>query len=270
MLQHLLGDSVQVTIETASGPQSYDTRPPTVREALTVLFTTEGTATGDPDDTALFLATVEGWLPPALYAQLFEYSGRSTPLELSWKRWQWIRLVAPAQADEIRQIDRLAGVQTVSALVTALIDPDELPGAEHAAEDVDEDTPKDDSSEQQSETQSVHEIDWPTMVAEYSRCYGQAPEDVLEVPFPRFLLMTSRVGTLEARDSLSLLTVRALPYIESEDEREEILDSLRTRGRIPGHTPEEKAATAALKAEREEKADALIQAATLAGAFKRS
>ena len=75
--------------------------------------------------------------------------------------------------------------------------------------------------------------EWEDIVADYMHAFGLSARQVLEEPWAAFLLMSSKISQVLARDQVRLLYVRGLPYIKNYRERQKAYDDLVERGKLP-------------------------------------
>lgn len=184
-------------------------RPPTLREALAVLAAAQ-IAEDDPEEAMSVLHdALASWLPLRLSSLM---TSRAYPAgdALSWAL-QAIEANAPEPADVATEAERSE--------------------AEAAGDEA-----------------SWQDINWSGRIADYCAAYGTPPDDVLEVPFGRFLVMLERTRRIHAREQLRRLRAQALPYAD-EKGRSRALDRLAEEAGYSSSSDEDEAPTSGMSEE---------------------
>ncbi len=196
--------------------------PPTVAAALVLIASARGAGARQAEDAVIWTDTITTWLPPAVAAHVLD---ERLP-------WTYRRSVVARLLFEGSPLPRPA----VARLVPAKGASDE------ASEDVFE---------------RMAAFDDAEAIARVASVYGCSPVAVVtEWAWPLFLLWLREASRVQAQRDLSLMTVRALPYMKDDEERGRVLDRIRT---LAGALDDEVAMTVEEKIERGKKAAAALR-----------
>jgi len=133
--------------------------------------------------------------------------------------------------DDRRQYWRVLEGWLPTDLFRELSDPDARP--EDVATDIlsliNIGLPKADQEAKSMTFDELNSMRWDLIIIDLAQSYGTWIEDVLRMPWPRFVLLVTRQDAADARYTLRRLLLHMLPHTTKPDE---LLDDLRERARV--------------------------------------